>query len=252
MADELDIYVWCGHAKGESHDARVVPDYHPLTEEQVFKLVSLHDERTDENHPDPQFAAFIWGRLHKGIPGMTCPRPQTGPLFVQRRLQDLILLNRKVPIDLRAREIYQLFTTPMSIVTIKYLLETEGKFSTTKGIILREGSLAIVVDPFPEKEGISIDVWIVPIPDHKLEQPTVLLVADQKLESDPILQDYALFLMNSQGEYVASAGIRSFGRAQFKQVSQGTYRLKLVLQEWLIGSGKHGVVVTGNPFKQDK
>lgn len=63
----------CKHETGEVKDSSTtVADFHPLTEDEVGKLLS------DSVNASVSVSAGIQVRLNQAIPGMVCPRPVQG------------------------------------------------------------------------------------------------------------------------------------------------------------------------------
>lgn len=80
----------CLHETGEEKDSgKKVPDYHPLSKEQV---ASLLDKASRSN--DVSYISSIQVRLAQGIRGMVCPRDIDGEASEKNRKLDELFVGR--------------------------------------------------------------------------------------------------------------------------------------------------------------
>lgn len=63
----------CPHETENLPASAVVPDYHPLTIEEIVSLLRQAESEVDYHSADIQV------RLNQGIPGLVCPRDIYGP-----------------------------------------------------------------------------------------------------------------------------------------------------------------------------
>lgn len=77
------IKIACPHITDKVPTDKVVSDYHPLTEEEIYKLLIT----ASSNRGDAVAISEIQVRLDQGIVGITCPRPITGN--VAKKLNEL-------------------------------------------------------------------------------------------------------------------------------------------------------------------
>ena len=86
-----DLWIPCPHDQaGLSCPVPTLPDYHPLSKEEVETLAEIAASTTD-------IAIYSRAvvRLCQGIPGMTCPRPADGDIaeictWIERFMADMV------------------------------------------------------------------------------------------------------------------------------------------------------------------
>lgn len=102
------IKIACAHEIGEAGTNETVSDYHPLTKEEIYKLLIT----ASSNRGDAVAVSEVQVRLDQGIVGITCPRPIAGN--VAKKLNELdrtfIELYEKRPTPDTADKLYKIMT----------------------------------------------------------------------------------------------------------------------------------------------
>lgn len=106
MTDKIKIA--CQHLTGNVATNETISDYHPLTKEEISKLLTT----ASNNLHDITIISEIQVRLDQGIVGITCPRPITGKVAEKLNELDSIFIKeyeRKVTPDI-VEKLYKVMT----------------------------------------------------------------------------------------------------------------------------------------------
>jgi hypothetical protein len=81
----FDFEIPCPHEEAKKmdkyHNLSELPDHHPITREEIAKLLDDVDDASDDGAIYTKKNCAILTRLIQGIEGMTCARPAYGRLY---------------------------------------------------------------------------------------------------------------------------------------------------------------------------
>lgn len=104
MPEVIRVSIPCRHETDNIPKEQSVSDYHPLTKQQVFYLLSL----AALNPHSPRFLSSIQVRLGQSIKGSQCPCEITGPISRRHTYLDRVFVAAIQDGTIESRDVYEL------------------------------------------------------------------------------------------------------------------------------------------------